>query len=302
MAQPSASASRAPSAKALSPPSTKSPTNTVTAGTDLQRRNDLVPHRASFTSPGCSPEGEDRTRGRRAPQTSTDHRVHNRGAIASPRWRAGGGTITFDCEPRGDKVKVLPPYPVSCGVADKWRNNYCGGLPDTTNPPLAEMGTERDWMQFYWSWNTRGPSNASLEEIYRTNQQACNPDTCVDADGARIPGCVPDPATCIDADGARIPSCIPARCAEVPAGTWKPQPVRFTWLQLPTPPMGADQATLNDFARTRSYSVGVVQYYDAEVNAAIAAGDAALEAALADRRGHFIQMADDHGVNENTSP
>jgi hypothetical protein len=98
-----------------------------------------------------------------------------------------------------------------------------------------------------------------------------------------------------------VPSCFPDKCAEVPAGVkadGSPDTdlVRYTWLPLsPPPPLPTVPApTLeelddfrkrnNDFLRTRSYRDGVLQYYDAEIAAADAAGDVALREALALRR------------------
>jgi hypothetical protein len=130
---------------------------------------------------------------------------------------------------------------------------------------------------------------------------------------------MPSTESCIDATGARVTGCVPDQCAEVPAGVkanGSPDTdlVRYTWLPLsPPPPLPTLPApTLqelddfrkksNDVLRTRSYRDGVEMFYAAEINAANAAGDVARSLALRDRRNHFTQMALDHGLDENTTP
>jgi hypothetical protein len=58
----------------------------------------------------------------------------------------------------------------------------------------------------------------------------------------------------------------------------------------------------DDFVRARSYRDAVLGYYDAEIRAATVAGDTALEIALTEWRQQFLDMAEDHGVSENTTP
>jgi hypothetical protein len=213
----------------------------------------------------------------------------------------------YDCEPRSGKIKILPPFPVPCGTAKRWRNTQCGGLAGTTNDTtLAEMGTEQDWMQFLWSWNTRAPSNAPMLELQHAIRQACHPDTCIDDDGNRIAGCVPNAESCIDTTGARVPLCVPQKCGFVPAGQY--DLVRFTWLPVaeppPLPPMPTPEEIerRDDYLRARSYRDGVVGYYNAEIATADAAGNVTLREALVLRRDHFVTMALSHGVDENTAP
>jgi hypothetical protein len=173
----------------------------------------------------------------------------------------------FDCEPRNGKIKVLPPFPVPCSTADRWRNTRCGGLPATNDTTLAQMGTEQDWMQFLWSWNTKAPSNASLVEIYTASRQICHPDTCIGPGGGRIAGCTPSPSSAIDADGARTtscasPPCVPSKCGFVAAGQF--DEVRYTWVPiaepppLPAMPTPEEVERADDFLRARSYRDGVV--------------------------------------------
>jgi hypothetical protein len=58
------------------------------------------------------------------------------------------------------------------------------------------MGVERDWMQFLWNWNRRGPNNSNLREMTNVLKQTCSPITCVvggNPDDASIPDCLDMP-------------------------------------------------------------------------------------------------------------
>ncbi|MBN2339997.1 MAG: hypothetical protein JXX29_06695, partial [Deltaproteobacteria bacterium] len=70
---------------------------------------------------------------------------------------------------------VQSPVPVECNLSETidewkvWRNQHCIGTADenATGPgytsDLRAMGTEIDWMKFFWELNTSGDQNARLE-------------------------------------------------------------------------------------------------------------------------------------------
>jgi hypothetical protein len=110
-----------------------------------------------------------------------------------------------DCKPFGDAFVVPPPVAVSCSAADKWRNNQCAAQTDSADPiqqmivqaanqAVLRRGTERDWLQFFWAWNT-GTSGTPLSQITEAYQQTCNPGACINPDGSRDPACVLEPCT-----------------------------------------------------------------------------------------------------------
>ncbi|MBI4705435.1 MAG: hypothetical protein HY744_30440 [Deltaproteobacteria bacterium] len=63
-----------------------------------------------------------------------------------------------------DHVKHPPPYDVGCRNAVKWRDKQCFH---------AAMGTEYDWMQFYWNVNTVGSNTTSMKNLYAIYKSAC---------------------------------------------------------------------------------------------------------------------------------
>ncbi len=57
---------------------------------------------------------------------------------------------------------------------------------NAANSTVAHRGTERDWLQFLWGWNT-GPAGTPLNQIAEAYRQVCNPGQCIDSEGKRMP-------------------------------------------------------------------------------------------------------------------
>jgi hypothetical protein len=63
----------------------------------------------------------------------------------------------------------VPPYPISCSAADKWRNRRCADTSTQVVDP--ELATERDWLQFFWAWHTTSLHN-DIGELYEVVRAA----------------------------------------------------------------------------------------------------------------------------------
>jgi hypothetical protein len=204
----------------------------------------------------------------------------------------------YDCTPVGDKVKVMPPFPVACAAADQWRDQVCGGAATAPNPVLENMGTERDWMQFLFNWNRRGPSNSSMFEMQQTQSQMCGPMECVDADGTRLANCQTPACT-------TIAGLIPNNDWDDPSDvTATVGAVRFVWELRPAPAKPANaiypntafaewQLAYNRWSEERSMRQGAVDYFEPL--------DAAGDPTALDRRNHFLEMARTRGVDQETT-
>lgn len=173
---------------------------------------------------------------------------------------------------------VFPPVVVPCAEANKWRNTECGAMPGAIPSALAEMGVERDWLQFLRSWNKAGTEveNASLSEIFAAYRATCDP--------CRYPNPTPN-----------APPCDPTKC----------DGQRFTWLSRQAPEVVEDdpltpvdekkesEGAYSQWQNERSYRAGIVNYYE---------DLSATEPAALLRRDHFLARALDRGVDEHTVP
>lgn len=79
--------------------------------------------------------------------------------------------------PNGDALWVSqPPFAINCATPKKWRNQRC--LDSNSSPALAGLGTEWDWMGFFYSLMSTGLSGAdawNLSLLLEAYQQACAP-------------------------------------------------------------------------------------------------------------------------------
>jgi hypothetical protein len=67
-----------------------------------------------------------------------------------------------------------PPFRVDALAAPKWRNNHCGGVPPfDTGDTIATMGTERDWMGFYYNVTRPLPNSINLFSLFNIHKIAC---------------------------------------------------------------------------------------------------------------------------------
>lgn len=71
-----------------------------------------------------------------------------------------------------DEAGNVPPapFPVNCNAADKWRNRHCAST--TTGVVDPDQSTERDWLQFLWSWHATSLNN-DIGEMFDTMLAAC---------------------------------------------------------------------------------------------------------------------------------
>lgn len=83
------------------------------------------------------------------------------------------GRDPADCQPEVvgavPGITTLPPFGINCREPFKWRNNHC------PISEAAEMGTELDWIGFFYNLNRVGPLTSSMDDIWLIYRHACNP-------------------------------------------------------------------------------------------------------------------------------
>jgi hypothetical protein len=208
----------------------------------------------------------------------------------------------YECVPSGTRTRVVAPYALSCAETNRWRNNECTTTPDHDNRTVGELGVERDWLQFFWTWNRQSANSTSLEEMFEVYRQICNP------------------SQCIDEDGARVPNCLLSNCADVLVETelddFTDRPLVFEWGSVATvarpadlpadPPPTVEQQMAHDLALQayfenqdalgahRSYRDGAIAYYTSRM----ATGDPAAQQKLV----QFLLAARINGVDDSLAP
>jgi hypothetical protein len=77
---------------------------------------------------------------------------------------AAANNFSYYKEVQEGAVLKRPPVPVNSKTAVKWRNRNC---------PLAEYGTEWDWLTFLTNVHTSGTNKLSIAELTDVYQRAC---------------------------------------------------------------------------------------------------------------------------------
>lgn len=68
-----------------------------------------------------------------------------------------------------DQSVSLPPVNTDCKTAVQWRDSFCF---------YPNVGTEFDWMQFYWNLNTAAVNRIHMQELYAIYAAACPNGNC----------------------------------------------------------------------------------------------------------------------------
>ena len=87
------------------------------------------------------------------------------------------------CAPFGTEPATLlplftsqPPAAVDCREQVKWRNNFCPmGSEGAANTERVNMGTEYDWMNYFYNLNTTGTLTSTMADIWSIYRASCNP-------------------------------------------------------------------------------------------------------------------------------
>jgi hypothetical protein len=72
-----------------------------------------------------------------------------------------------------DGVVEPTPVRIDCASPTRWRNTRCVNSPATIEYALADMGTELDWLGFYWNVTTKTSEKVPITDLLSIYRVAC---------------------------------------------------------------------------------------------------------------------------------